>query len=348
MASTDDYLILDKPSGVPSHATSDNYIENTLYAMQKTLGIDLYLPHRLDVDTSGILIMCKSKEFLKALNNTIKLQQVVKRYKTIIAYDPSERLLQKSSTSNGPQSQQEIFLSGSVWESFLKKSKTCPKTFSHHAEEDTIHCESKIVDSSDAVTRSKHEWLDLVRSDCFHNDEKGESKQFIRSAIESWMAHGDGEQLVTLREIELELITGRTHQVRGQVSVLYDRNCHVAGDNMYIGLTSSDKIDDFNSSPYLALQATSISFGKLSMPKIKLTKKQKKERKKEQEKIKAELEAARIAGKGSIETSTEEIGDKFDSNAYSEKKEENTVRSYSTEKTWWEDLVLSPIFSTSK
>ena len=84
------------------------------------------------------------------------------------------------------------------------------------------------------------------------------------------------------------------------------------------------------------------------MPKIKLTKKQKKERKKEQEKIKAELEAARIAGKGSIETSTEEIGDKFDSNAYSEKKDENTVRSYSTEKTWWEDLVLSPIFSTSK
>ena len=53
---TEEFVILNKPSGVPSHSTSDNGVQNCLYAMKLHLGVTCWLPHRLDTDTSGILV----------------------------------------------------------------------------------------------------------------------------------------------------------------------------------------------------------------------------------------------------------------------------------------------------
>ena len=333
---TDDYLIMDKPSGIPCHATSDNYVQNTLYSMQKKIGIELYLPHRLDVDTSGILVMCKSKHFLVALNNTIKQQQVVKRYKALLAYDPLE--MSSSNSYINPNA----FQAGCTWKCFLKKSTTCPKVFTYQACEDSIHCVSKLVSSTHSATKSKQQWLDSFEiDDPKYNDEY--SGQLLASAIHSWMVGGDRKQDVTLREVELELITGRTHQVRGQVSVLCDHSCHVAGDNMYHGLTSSSNIDPFYSSPYLALQATSISFGKLSMPKIKLTKRERQDRRKkrELEKMESEMATLHVGESASCSLSTNSDNDDYSTSKSSDNNPENVLRSYSIEKTWWEGLVKS-------
>ncbi|CAN0439153.1 unnamed protein product [Laminaria digitata] len=53
-------MLVNKPSGVPAHATVDNYRENMLAGLRQTRpGLELSLPHRLDIDTSGLVIVGK-------------------------------------------------------------------------------------------------------------------------------------------------------------------------------------------------------------------------------------------------------------------------------------------------
>ena len=63
-----DFVVINKPSGIPSNPTGDNVQENVLVHMQKQQKIDqMYLPHRLDTDTSGILVIAKTKAFASFL-----------------------------------------------------------------------------------------------------------------------------------------------------------------------------------------------------------------------------------------------------------------------------------------
>ena len=61
------------------------------------------------------------------------------------------------------------------------------------------------------------------------------------------------EDSLSFGEVEFELITGRTHQIRGQVACLGE-GTHIAGDNVYCGMTTSNCRDKYSSSPFLALE----------------------------------------------------------------------------------------------
>jgi RluA family pseudouridine synthase len=53
-----DYLVIDKPNGIPVHATVDKNRENILDLVKAQLKVEeLFLAHRLDKDTSGCLVM---------------------------------------------------------------------------------------------------------------------------------------------------------------------------------------------------------------------------------------------------------------------------------------------------
>ncbi|CAM9115516.1 unnamed protein product, partial [Ectocarpus sp. 13 AM-2016] len=66
-------MLVNKPAGVPAHATVDNFAENMLAGIRGVRpGLELLLPHRLDIDTSGLVIVAKGAETLRSINDIIK------------------------------------------------------------------------------------------------------------------------------------------------------------------------------------------------------------------------------------------------------------------------------------
>lgn len=74
-------IIINKPPGIPVHGGSGiiyGIIE--LFRIIKNRCTYLELIHRLDKDTSGILMMCKNKTYLKKIQQQFKEKKVKKKY----------------------------------------------------------------------------------------------------------------------------------------------------------------------------------------------------------------------------------------------------------------------------
>lgn len=84
-----DLIAVDKPSGLPAHATIDEGRDNLVAAVTRFLakreGRAPYigLHHRLDRDTSGIVLFTKSQRVNAAVAETFSRHQVVKIYQAI-------------------------------------------------------------------------------------------------------------------------------------------------------------------------------------------------------------------------------------------------------------------------
>lgn len=79
----DDFLAIDKPSGLPTHPTLDNYVENASYQMQLRLQRKLWVTHRLDIGTEGVLILAKTSEAQVAFNRLLADRKIQKIYRAI-------------------------------------------------------------------------------------------------------------------------------------------------------------------------------------------------------------------------------------------------------------------------
>ena len=82
----DDYfLIADKPSGIaviPERYKSDKLDFKQL--LEKQLGISLFIVHRIDKDTSGLVIFAKTAEAHKELNTLFEQHKIDKTYLTLV------------------------------------------------------------------------------------------------------------------------------------------------------------------------------------------------------------------------------------------------------------------------
>jgi 23S rRNA pseudouridine1911/1915/1917 synthase len=76
----DELLVLDKPAGLPTHATLDNRVENAKYLLERELQRPLYPTHRLDIPTAGLLIFAKNSDAQKRLNRQFEKRAVEKIY----------------------------------------------------------------------------------------------------------------------------------------------------------------------------------------------------------------------------------------------------------------------------
>lgn len=76
----DDFLILDKPAGLPTHATLDNYRDNAKFILEEELGKTLFTTHRLDIPTRGLLVIAKSPAAQTRINTLFANGRVTKRY----------------------------------------------------------------------------------------------------------------------------------------------------------------------------------------------------------------------------------------------------------------------------
>lgn len=76
-----DFLVVNKMSGIPVHATVDNIQENLQAYLEKTLQTTLFLTHRLDVPTRGLLVYGKTREFQSNFNKMLIDRSIKKIYK---------------------------------------------------------------------------------------------------------------------------------------------------------------------------------------------------------------------------------------------------------------------------
>ncbi len=75
-----DFIVINKPSGVPVHATVDNSVENVLYQLAKVLRHPVHVTQRLDTPTSGLMVIAKTKWFQSQFNSLLKERAVSKTY----------------------------------------------------------------------------------------------------------------------------------------------------------------------------------------------------------------------------------------------------------------------------
>jgi 23S rRNA pseudouridine1911/1915/1917 synthase len=147
----DDLLVIDKPGGLPTHPTLDNFNENAKELAEKFFGYKIYVTHRLDIPTSGVLLLAKNPEAQRGINKMFAKRRIQKIYRATV---------------------ENPVAAGSYVHYLDPKSKT-PKQVSLDPQEG---------------------WLDCRMS----------------------FKHLDNSQ----KNLEIELETGRTHQIRAQLAAL--------------------------------------------------------------------------------------------------------------------------------
>lgn len=89
----DDLLVLSKLAGIAVHPGTKNYTGQTLLDVaqayvkhqdQKQLGDSVNLVHRLDKDTSGLVILTKNDFTLRLMNDAIRERKIEKRYLALV------------------------------------------------------------------------------------------------------------------------------------------------------------------------------------------------------------------------------------------------------------------------
>jgi 23S rRNA pseudouridine1911/1915/1917 synthase len=80
-----EFVVLEKPRGVPTHATLDNVRETCQARLSAALGAELSCPHRLDVATRGLLVLARTPAFLAAFNAELRERRVRKVYAALCA-----------------------------------------------------------------------------------------------------------------------------------------------------------------------------------------------------------------------------------------------------------------------
>jgi 23S rRNA pseudouridine1911/1915/1917 synthase len=165
-----EFLVLDKPAGLPVHATLDNYVDNAKFQLEQELGIPLYNTHRLDVPTQGLLIMAKTPDAQRVLNKTFAKRRVEKIYHAI---------------AGGPVPIGEHIL-------YINPESRVPREHSFTAQPGWWECRLEVQEAA-PLTRREQE-------------------------------NGPGTFC------SIRLITGKTHQIRAQLSAL---GAPIVGDKTY-------------------------------------------------------------------------------------------------------------------
>jgi 23S rRNA-/tRNA-specific pseudouridylate synthase len=250
------WMVIDKPPNVPVHMTVDNSCENVASCLEEVLCSYATTPQRLDQNTSGLLVVSTSKVFANyyadllrhktalqlEMNQTKDTEQspeyIHKKYRCLVCLQEDD---DKSVLEAARELQQ---LRGSIICHYLEPSIRAPKNFVPHTANSTwLECLLRITGTSDVYALVGH-------------------GQKLANNLWSCPAEDRPPSCQAVMELEIELLTGRTHQVRGQLSAM---GFPIVGDTQYGGaipksvLSRSDDID-YQDSAQLALQCCALEF----------------------------------------------------------------------------------------
>jgi RluA family pseudouridine synthase len=90
-----DFFIINKPAGIASQATLSSSKDTILYALSNYDPIkfdirNMFLVHRLDKDTSGLMIVSRKKEIQNKFENLFRDKKIKKSYDALCFYAPKK------------------------------------------------------------------------------------------------------------------------------------------------------------------------------------------------------------------------------------------------------------------
>lgn len=262
------YWILDKPAHIPVHPTVDNVFENVAEQLRnarremenESLSDSIYVstPQRLDQNTSGLLVVATRKIFASYFawllrrktdtqlihhdntgengNTTEKYDAIHKRYKCLVCLSDSSL-----SVARQMETLQSFVAQATIMRHYLEPSIRAPKHFSPvKPENDTwAECLLRLTDVGDIYP--------LVGSQ--------EGQELARVL---WPRPDSApSDCVAVVELEVELLTGRTHQIRGQLAA---EGYPLVGDVQYGGAIPVETEGYHALSDKLALQCCLLEF----------------------------------------------------------------------------------------
>lgn len=207
-----DFLVLHKPPGLPVPPTVDNNIEHALQGAQQGLAADteLFITSRIDHATEGIVVVSKTRDFVRKFNALVQ-QKTSKGYSEGNQVGLRKWYRAVIRKPDGPithglvqhSALVKFKLSGMPYITLISPENQTRVTEGMKA----LPCEM-FIHSSDSVKLNQH-------------------------AQTLWNI-GHDEELI---ELEIELITGRTHQIRAQLAAL---GHPILGDTLYRHLNSEE------------------------------------------------------------------------------------------------------------
>lgn len=126
----DEVIAIDKRAGLPTHAGVGTKGNTLREAAEGLLSLNLIVVHRLDADTSGVIIFAKKKEIARKLESEFKQRRVDKVYHAVVEGSLKENSgIIKSSLKKSGQKVVVVKSGGQVAETHWKViKKTKDKT----------------------------------------------------------------------------------------------------------------------------------------------------------------------------------------------------------------------------
>lgn len=121
-----DFILVNKPPGIPVHPTLDNGIENLQIHLGKLLHSPLYVTHRLDVPSQGLVLLAKTKRYQSWFNRRLMKRQVEKRYFALVDHP----------------------VAPSIVTHYMKPDRWAPKCLSQVAHPNWLPCQLKILEKT--------------------------------------------------------------------------------------------------------------------------------------------------------------------------------------------------------
>ncbi len=174
----EEFILVDKPPGIPTIASVDNRIENVLHQMREATHLNLLVTQRIDVPVGGLVVFAKTGRFQEWFNKALSEHKVDKFYKALV----------QKPISSGRKTH------------FMEPSDRAPKTLGAEEKTGWLKCE-------------------LTTHTC-------DKFAYLSPTMEA-EAMAPAEKLY---ELTLQLHTGRTHQIRAQLSYL---GSPILGDKAY-------------------------------------------------------------------------------------------------------------------
>lgn len=77
------YLVIDKPGGISLIPTVDNFVENVIFQLGRSLNKEVLVTHRLDEGTQGLVVVATDKDFCRQFNIELRERRVTKIYECL-------------------------------------------------------------------------------------------------------------------------------------------------------------------------------------------------------------------------------------------------------------------------
>lgn len=227
-------VVIDKPPGAISLVpTVDNIVENVIAAVETVVygnsmreACKLHACGRLDSCTSGVCVFAKNAESAKVMNDALKSRSVKKIYRALCVVSPYRRASLPTGTV------EHLFRRKSVSHSNAKP--TLLKAFDPALLQPAGHG----ADLSVAAPKSKS------RATKSQDNTWQAAKLVILNSRTLTLKLPSESAPLNCFEVEIELVTGRTHQIRLQMSAL---GFPLYGDTRYIpvsGLLDDEETGD--------------------------------------------------------------------------------------------------------